>query len=97
MKHKITVVVCALAIFVAGMATVSSYQHYQKWRVEQNAKATAAAQSEAHRNAVQQALFNAEVKKLQDQCSKDKATYDALLPAQKAKTPAPQCDVNLVQ
>lgn len=97
MKHKITVVVCALAIFAAGMATVSSYQHYQVWRRAQDAKAVAASKSEQHRNAVQQAIFNAEVKKLEEQCAKDKATYDALPAAQKSKTPAPQCDVNLVQ
>lgn len=97
MKHKITVAVCLVAIAAGLVYTVPAYHRYQAWRAEQNAKATAAAQSEAHKNAVQQAIFNAGVDKLEQNCAKDKANYAALPAATKAKTPAPQCDVNLVQ
>jgi predicted negative regulator of RcsB-dependent stress response len=97
MKHKITVVLCVIIIFVVGALTVSSYKNYQSWKSEQNAKAVAADQAEAHKSALQQGIFNAEVKGLEDQCAKDKAAYAALTPAVKVKTVAPQCDVNLAQ
>lgn len=97
MKHKLTTVLCVLAIAAASFLTVQGYHRYQTWRAAQAAKATATLQAEAHENVVKQTIFNAQVKKLEDQCAKDKASYNALPAFQKAKTAAPQCDLNLVQ
>lgn len=97
MKHKLTTVACVLAIAAASFVTVQGYHRYKTWASAQAAKAASYSAEMAHQNALRQANFNAQVKKLEDQCTKDKAAYDALPLAQKAKTPAPQCSVNLVQ
>ena len=59
MKHKVTVVVCVIAIFVAGVLSVQAHDRYVVWRNAVRVKAVAASAAEAHKNAAQQkALYS---------------------------------------
>lgn len=95
MKHKITVLLCLVALAGVIAFTAVSYEGYQSQKRQRAAQAAATLQVQARKDADHEAKFKAGLLQLEDQCATDKAAYLALPPAQRVKTAAPVCDPTL--
>jgi Flp pilus assembly protein CpaB len=97
MKNKIVVILSLLIVFAAGALSVVSYENWKGWADSQHRKAVAAQQEQAKADLLQQVQFNRELDRLKAVCIKEQQDYNALLPAQKLKAVAPDCNAQLVQ
>lgn len=97
MKHKLTVLTCLVVVVgvgVFGARLTSEYHHAQSVAAQ---KSAAAEKLNKEAQAKKQALFQSGVQLDEAQCAKDKAAYQNLTLAERAKTSAPDCEVNIVE
>lgn len=101
MRNKILFVLLLVIVFTLGILSVRAYDKYkvdvlvkqQAAQIEQKAKDEYNKQQETLR---QQAEAKAKAK-LQESCQAGLKAYNALTPAQQAKTTKPVCDLQQVQ
>jgi hypothetical protein len=89
MKHKLTVLICVIAIVIVGILSVQAYNHYQANQkihnqtvATQNAKL---AQQKANAN-------QSEVDQLKTVCNQEVAGFNQLSLVQRAKISLPNCE-----
>lgn len=97
MKHKFVVLLSLAILVVVPLVALGSYHGYERAKAVENQRINAATVKQQVLDQERQETFQDGVIKLEQQCSKDTAAYNALPVATRDKTPAPDCSASLVQ
>jgi hypothetical protein len=97
MIHKTTVAVCTLTLALFTTLSIQAHNRYEAYSKTIKAEnAQAQAKAEAAKVQAKQ-LFTSQVVNLDNLCKKDLAAYNAMTPANQAKTTKPNCTLQPVQ
>lgn len=97
MKHKLTVLICLIAIIGLGFYAKQIHHQYQikETRAASVARSVQLKASEVANQ--REAQFQAGVAQDEAWCARDKLAYNILTPAAKLKAQVPDCQTNLIQ
>lgn len=94
MRHKLVIALSILAIFTTGIVCAEIYHNAQVQKRAEQAKVNV---EKAIVELKRKEAIRFQQQKLDDECKKSESAYQQLTPAQKAKTAAPDCRIQLLQ
>jgi hypothetical protein len=94
---KVLVIVLVLAVVGLGVFSIHSYNEESQSRAAESAAKAEAQAAENRRQEADEALQEYQANQILGECKVALETYQNLTPAERTKTPAPDCDIEKLQ